>query len=222
MIYRDLECIFVHIPKTGGTSIETALARIDRAGAGHRHDHRSLRAIEAATGLVPMLAGSLTSPGHLREAVRIARTRRGDSLTRAEFRRFTKATFVRNPFDRAVSWYRNVMRDPQHQRRQNCDPDTPFPEFLKRFAGRGMLKPQTFWIKDSRGRLDIDFVGRFETIAEDFETLVKRHLRRSGTLPHLLDGATGDYRRYYDDAAIDRVRRIYAEEIDLFGYDFDS
>ena len=46
MISHEHKCIFIHIPKCAGTSIESALGHLDgHAGRGGQ-DHRSIRTIE--------------------------------------------------------------------------------------------------------------------------------------------------------------------------------
>lgn len=223
MIYPGLACIFVHIPKTGGTSIENALAGLDPSVGGHSHDHRSLWQIDPRRPLLSYAAAPRVALPYLREAARLARADRGGvRIAAADYDRFVKVAFVRNPWGRAVSWYRNVLRDPRHRQRHGCTPQTPFPDFLARFAGKGMLKPQTFWLRDRTGRIGVDHIGRFETLADDFADLVRNRFGRTASLPHMLQGGTDDFRPYYSDDDAARVARIYADEIARFGYGFDD
>ena len=32
-----------------------------------------------------------------------------------------------------------------------------------------MLKPQTFWLENYSGQIDLDFIGKFECLQKDFE-----------------------------------------------------
>ena len=46
MISHDYRCIFIHIPKCAGTSIEDALGHLDNHPGRGGQDHRSIRIIE--------------------------------------------------------------------------------------------------------------------------------------------------------------------------------
>ena len=46
MISHKYQCIFIHIPKCAGTSIETALGHFDNHVGRGGQDHRSIRMIE--------------------------------------------------------------------------------------------------------------------------------------------------------------------------------
>ncbi|MBP0484462.1 sulfotransferase family 2 domain-containing protein [Sagittula salina] len=222
MIYPELQCIFVHIPKTGGTSVENALVEMDGTVTVHAHDHRSLWAIDPRRPITSWLAPPSRTLPYLREAARLTRSGKpGPRVSPEDYAHFLKVAFVRNPWSRAVSWYRNVLRDPRHRARHGVTPKTGFSEFLAQHAGRGMLKPQTFWLTDRRGTPGVDVIGRFESLGEDFAGLAAR-FGRSTALPHLLHGRTEDFRRYYTDSDAALVGRVYAAEIKRFGYDFDG
>ena len=46
MISHKYKCIFIHIPKCAGTSIEQALGHFDEYSGRGRQDHRTIRMIE--------------------------------------------------------------------------------------------------------------------------------------------------------------------------------
>lgn len=223
MIYRGLRCIFVHIPKTGGTSIENALVELDGGVTGHVHDHRSLWALDPNRPVTSWMAPPSRVLPYVKEAARLARDGQPkEHVSPSEFESYLKVAFVRNPWGRAVSWYRNVLRDPKHRARHRITADTNFSEFINSHAGKGMLKPQTFWLTDRSGEFGVDMVGRFETLAQDFEILAKRFDHKDASLPHMLHGGTEDFRTYYSDENAALIARIYAEEIERFGYSFDG
>lgn len=143
------------------------------------------------------------------------------TVTRDQYRSYFKFTVVRNPWARAFSWYRNVLRDPQHQKVMGLTGPIPLNEFLHRFAGKGELKPQTYWITDFGGSIPMDFIGRFENLREDFSE-VCRTLGAGGlSLPHEVRGSGEDYRRHYDPQSIELLADIFSDEIELLDYSFD-
>jgi hypothetical protein len=181
------DAIFVHINKTGGTSIEKAL--------GLPFQHRTARELRAVLG-----------------------ERRWES-------RFSFA-FVRNPWDKVASHYSYRVKTNQTGLRERT---IPFGEWVRLTYGEQaapyydqpkMFMPQLHWIADESGRILVDFVGRFESLEGDFQTVCGK-LGRTASLPHLKQSSAGDYRRLYDDQTAEIVGRWFAADLEAFGYRFD-
>jgi len=129
-----------------------------------------------------------------------------------------KFAFVRNPWDRLVSFYAYARRHlastlPQLQ-------DLTFSAVL-RLVDSGaawleplhVLRPQTDYTRGA------DFVGRFERLSEDFSGVCAR-LGLSAALAHRNASQHGAYASYYDDWSRGFVARRYAGDIQEFGYSF--
>ena len=140
-----------------------------------------------------------------------------------QFREYFKFSFVRNPWDRAYSWYQNVMRDPVQRQRLGENSEVQFADFLRRRIGKGMLKRQTYWLKNFAGEVGVDFVGRFEKLNRDFEFVCKTIGLENINLPHEIKGS---HKQSYTDAYNSQLRELvaefYAEEINEFGYQFET
>ena len=180
---------FVHINKTGGTSVVRAL--------GMRFQHLTAQ--------------------ELREKL-------GDDRWES---RYTFA-FVRNPWDRAVSLYH--FRVKTNQTGLGEDP-VPFPEWVRLcFRDRDPAyrnKPKMFaqqkeWLVGPSGEVDVDFVGRFERLSEDFGHVAKAIGRPGVSLPHLKASSRGDYRQYYDADAVAVIGDAFADDVATWGYTFDG
>ena len=195
MISHANRCIYIHIPKTAGTSIEKKLGLFDDLEPGVQ-DHRTIRELEEAS--TPPLS-SLEKP-------------------------YFSFTFVRNPWARAFSWYRNVIEDVNHQKEGGIASDCPFPDFLKRHGDSWALRPQTHWITDRSGDIPLDFVGRFERLEDDFAYVCSVLEIEDPALPQIMlrKGPQPCYVDYYDPELVDLVARRYREEIELFGYAFED
>lgn len=144
------------------------------------------------------------------------------TVTAEQYRSYFKFTIVRNPWARAYSWYRNVVRGDLNRKRLGVRSNIPFDEFLRKYVLRDALRTQLWWLRDFDGNIPLDFVGSVENLSDDFAA-VSEHLGvPKKSLQHIRDGKTGNYRDHYDPELIKFVGDAYADEIALFGYSFDS
>lgn len=224
MISHKHKCIFIHIPKCAGTSIEAALGHLDGHTGRGGQDHRNIRRIQ------PLFShGFLSSKDNMLEIARrlkfqhfnkVLNHRNKYTVTDIQYNSYFKFTFVRNPWARAFSWYNAVMRDEITKKQLGIIGDLVFEEALKKYAGKGLLKPQLYWIKDFSGSVPLDYIGRFENLEKDFQEICKQANLPNIELPHKLKGSSLDYREYYNEASRQIISNIYEEEIALFEYTF--
>ncbi len=72
------------------------------------------------------------------------------------------------------------------------------------------------------GKQIVDYVGRFETLQQDFDEICRRIGIPQQPVPHENKSSHVDYRKLYTPQTIDWVRDRYREDIGLFGYDFST
>ncbi len=195
--FHEHHAIFVHIPKTAGSSVANALFG---SQVGHRPIRRHL-------AYHPVLVRS-----------------------------YFKFAFVRNPWDRlhsAYKYFANSVGSRAHRdHRWANEHIAPFgsflefvsaldrPSFAKRVRRYSHFRDQLDWVVDPRtGEVALDFIGRFESLAEDFAEICRR-LEVDVALPHRRPSGGGDYRSEYDAHSIEIIRKVYVRDIDAFGYDF--
>ncbi|WP_380787102.1 sulfotransferase family 2 domain-containing protein [Sphingomonas sp. R86521] len=212
-IDRTRSVLFIHIPKTAGTSIEQALGiwgdwriedRIKLFGKISSHD---------------LLAAGFGS--HFLQHLTLSEVR-----THFE-QRSSLFTFsiVRNPWDRLLSLYHRI--DPHlasYALEGGVDLaslsfDCFVPEVLR--LKHAHTSSQTAYLRVD-GTIAIDFIGRYETLAADIEQ-IGRKLGTRLDLPLVNLGRRrehGDYRAFYSAETCSHVARFYEEDCDAFGYRF--
>jgi hypothetical protein len=211
--------LFVHIPKVAGMSIVGALRPViwpmtrvtDWINRWEQKISRSL----GITKKAPMFEESFPiSLEHLR-----ARDWR-DKLTKPVFDQLFKFAFVRNPWDWQVSLYHYMLQNTKHFHHEVIKSLGSFENYVNSEAlHRGLQKD---FITDEQGNNIVDFVGRFERIADDFQQLCRLLQLKNVALPHVNASKHVDYRKYYSNKTRDLIEECFREDIDAFGYAFDD
>lgn len=199
MISHGREFIFVHIPKTGGTSIETAL--YDPTCTACRDQWDVARVPHAP--LNHLTLEEISTLGF---------------ATREELDSYFKFAFVRNPWDRAVSEF---LFPPLRELFGECASFREGLEVMTEWvdAGHGNhLRRQVDFLSAEGVRLD--FVGYFENLREDFQAVCRYIGIDRVDLPHENWTDHRPYWEYYDAETRNVVADLYAPDIEAFGYSF--
>jgi hypothetical protein len=194
MLMRKHNTVFVHIPKTGGSSIGLAL-----------NPHRDLRAIVVRRTNKSLQ--SLRLPYRLKGIDTISHGTAQDyaSVLGDDFSQYFSFSVVRNPFDWIVSFY--------HFQLKRGKTEMSFREFVE----KPVAKPQTDYIFDSDDKIMVSFVARFEKLAEDFAT-VSAKIGLDLRLPHVNSTAHAHFSSYYDRQSQALIVKHYRRDFELLGY----
>lgn len=198
--------IFVAVPKTGTHSVRQAL----RAHMGPDDMEQARLFVEKQFPIEELAA---LKHGHLSfEQVR-------PFLGEETFASYLKFAFVRNPFDRFISYCSFAT---SQQGTFESDPKGVMRHFALRAppCNHIIFRPQHRFLTGPDGELQTDFLGRVETMQASYDTVATHLGIESSPLDHANQSRRGDYRDYYDQELIDAVARIYARDLELFGYDF--
>lgn len=205
LISDTKEFIFIHIPKTAGTSIRSEL----QAFSLKRPNSNLARFLKKFSLPRDYRKFRFNLHATLQDAQ--------NKLPIDLFEGYRKVAFVRNPYDRMVSNYAYKINGTAEKKRKRND---TFEEFvIKCCSGYGMR--QVDYLFNREGGIECDFIGRFENITVDYEN-VQSFL--SIDLPPLpqknVSKKEGSYRDYYTDKTKDLVSKYYQKDIEEFGYEF--
>jgi hypothetical protein len=201
--------IFAAVPKTGTHSVRQALREqlgdedVEQVGlfVDKRFPWEDLAAIRH---------------GHL--SLRQVRPYLGEDA----FAGYFKFAFVRNPFDRFVSYCAFMLRGGDVFQRQPRDVMRHF-LFVEPQEHHVLFQPQASLLVGEDGEtLLTDSVGRVEDMQGSYDAICARIGIASRPLDRVNGSKHGDYRQYYDKALIDAVAARYAQDLELFGYTFEG
>lgn len=202
MIGMRHKFIFVHIPKTAGNALQNALSAYseDTIVASGDKDGVHRFGLYSAYGTVKhsTLADYLAALGP------------------ELFWTKKKFTCVRNPWDRAISFYFSPHRNCHSWNRDN---------FIRMLDE---VHPMTAYLQlpahMSAARLDrnFDFIIRYEQLHKDFSRLCDILGIARKNLSVINPGSRRPYFDYYDNELVQIVAERFREDIELFGYEFYS
>jgi hypothetical protein len=215
ILSRGRRFIFVHIPKTGGTALALALearAMKEDILIGDTPKARARRGRVAGV----KARGRLWKHSSLSDIAGLA--------SDEEIAGFFTFTLVRNPWDRAVSYY-HWLRD-QHFAHPavGLAKSHGFADFLSHPQTRTALAlwPYGAYLRDRFGQERASLFARLEHLDDDLAPL-EAHLgfRLTPLARANESGRARDWRPYYDEGSAALIASLCAEDIARFGYHFD-
>ena len=132
---------------------------------------------------------------------------------------YFKFSFVRNPWSRVVSLY-------HRKEGMQMKSEMTFSEFVGwiRLATDTciMPTPKKYMIDFFKidNKLKMDFIGKFENLQEDFNTICDKIGIPQQQLSHKNPTKHKYYTEYYDEETKQIVAEKYAKDIEYFGYEF--
>lgn len=205
--------IFIHIPKTGGTSM--ALALEDRAQADDIMLGDTPKAVKRRRRVKGVqAAGRLWKHSTLRDIVGL--------VTPEQIAAAQVFTMVRNPWDRTVSYYHWLRAQSFAHPAVALAQAQDFDGFLHHPQTIASLSasPYGSYVTTMAGQENCALFVRLEHLDEDLPKLEALIGVSLGAFPHDNRSARGDYRDAYTSAGRALVAQIAGADIARFNYHF--
>jgi Sulfotransferase family len=201
MISFQKRFLFVHIPKTAGNSIQSVLCN---------YSEDELVALRGEQDGIERFG--LRNPKYkIKKHSTLAEYR--SALGETQFGNLYRFTCVRNPWDRMVSYYFTPTQKAEAWDRKK----------FRKIISRALSVAD--YLRLNKGEGDpfgnVDYVMRFENLADDFRTVCAALDISPTILPQYNRSNRKHYSKYYDDELRELVDERFAAEIERFGYTFE-
>ena len=127
---------------------------------------------------------------------------------------YFKFAFVRNPFDRSISFY-HFHKSPQYTDKAGRERalSMEFKDWVDTNRNPNVTHTQSYYLD-----LDIDYVGRYENLQNDFNIICDKLDTERFTLPHYNSSQHSHWLDYYDKELMQRVHNMYKDDFNKFNY----
>ena len=223
--------IFIHIPKTGGGSIEKSLGIFGEDNNGSLNPNLNILYGKKNNKLLQHLTISEIK-----------------GIKNKEYKTYKKITFVRNPFDKLLSEYfwriqrygKNKIDFKYFLMEEAIPRKNKINTYIKNFykdekiiSSMDIHYMEQYKFLINNNNLDVDSIGKFEDFEIDFKKLFNKKLLNykinkskvdyfyylsKKFLPKFIKKRL--YRKFYDNDSRKLVEEEYKKDLDLFNYNF--
>jgi hypothetical protein len=235
MISHKHQCIFIHIPKNAGQSIENIFVTDSGLTWKTRAPLLLRKNNDPAQG--PSFLAHLTAEEYIKFGY----------ISAEQFQNYFKFAVIRNPFSRAISFYKYFK----------YQSTLTFNEFVPQVFAKWLWKdeywfvrPQSEFVSNSAGEILVNDLIKFENLDQDFQKVAKKLNVQQHSLPHVNNSdnkkprikfrnwrewlqrrwvALGikkiptynTYHEYYNAESKMFISQLYHRDLELFNYSFD-
>jgi len=139
------------------------------------------------------------------------------------FHSYFKFSVVRNPWDRFIShvaWSKGIWNDKNILTHDDVELALNKLKLTPEEQLNNHLQHQWKFLCDVKGNIACDFVGRFESLQQDWDKL-RQILNVEAPLPKRMVSHHEHYSKYLNDRQVDFLGKYYERDINLFNYKFE-
>jgi hypothetical protein len=193
IISDDPSFIFIAVPKTGSCSIEEALKPWQNRVLKRKFNKHAT-------------------------SMRLNR-----ELPAKRWQQSYRFAIVREPYAWMHSWYRfrqrEELKNPEHAFNKRYTGNISFDEFVQTFSENELMLKQSDFIARHNGELLVDFVGRYETLQDDFDRVCEHLALPQKNLPRVnVSKATNASEGLLETASIAIINDYFSQDFEMFGY----
>jgi|10_taG_2_1085330.scaffolds.fasta_scaffold17517_4 hypothetical protein len=219
IISKKYKFIFIHIPKTGGCSVESALmnhlGKEDLITDRMNYQDKKIN------------AKFCDIPHHIT-------LRDFHHLTHNRYKDYYKFSFVRNPYDRLVSMYsfysqlkRRRIGESEIEKFNNWLLDNSRGNIINPKLGlkaQNQWKniPQIEWVINNDNKIDVDFIGKIETFDSDLLTIGRKIGINIDIIPHKNKSKHSHYSNFFNAETKRQTEKKYMDDFKKFNYTWST
>ena len=214
MIYsKEKKFLFIHIPKTAGTSIRSVL---EPYGGKPGMANYIARRLEKSPDLcfAAGLTNKRTFDGHT------TYKKVSKLIPKVELSSLFVFAFVRNPYDRLYSFYLHILAHPEHPWHLKIKNYGSFHNMLLHLQEVNEPTQKSYLIS-ANNKVMTNFIGRFENIETDFGKICET-LSIPFSLPKKNTRSHKNWREAYQNDDWKYAADFYKEDFEAFGYDMND
>ncbi|MDF9392303.1 MULTISPECIES: sulfotransferase family protein [Methylococcus] len=219
-VSRRYRYVYIDNPKTGCTSLKSAMAELELRGSESNLDPLNPEVIHYDASPLKSFAPIFPNP----------------TLSSLAAQGYRFVTFVRNPYQRLLSCYLNkfdsnaTMDNPQARRMPHGTAPGDFLEFIEAVVGQTDQEMDPHWrsqtINIHFGRITYTHIGRFENYALDYKATFEKLGIPHTDIPQLrhlnkTKAGRSRLREFYDEKSQEAVYARYRDDFSNFGYSYE-
>jgi hypothetical protein len=204
-VVRNHQCIFIHIPRTGGHTIDALI--------GHRRNKQKDKVKRHAFPYEYIEK----FPKEWTKFFKFTFVRNPwDRVVSAWTRTRGQSNYLVKD--------KKYLHDPQWFKRNIFQPFNEYVQSkLPQTYETGHFIPQEKWLFRKPNKLyEYDFIGKFEDFEDEVTRLLELlQIEKPDKILRISPSNKKDYHEYYDNESIKIVKELYNKEIDFLGYSYD-
>jgi hypothetical protein len=136
-----------------------------------------------------------------------------------EWSEYFSFTTMRNPWAKVVSLYHYALKQPRSVAHDSAVRAGNIADFMASEGFAEAVRPLDYMTRDHDGTVLVERIYKVETLAESLQEIQKR-LGFELSFPHLNASSNHDYRQFFDDSSVEKVRELFRSDIEAGQYQF--